>query len=63
MHFTDPKSTQGIKDVLSASTKAKFARTQPEKVMPPAKILPVRGIQQAKSKPQLGGLKKLKDTD
>lgn len=62
MHFMDPKTTQGIKDVLSANTKAKFARTQPEKIMPAPKILPVRGIQQAKPKP-VAALKKLKDTD
>jgi hypothetical protein len=63
MHFMDPKSTQGIKDVLSSATKAKFARTQPEKIAPPAKILPVRGIAQPKAKPPAKALKSLKDTD
>jgi|JI10StandDraft_1071094.scaffolds.fasta_scaffold11339_19 hypothetical protein len=53
MHFMDPKTTQGIKDVLSPKTVAKFKATQPTKYTPAAKVLPVRGIsEQDKAKPK-----------
>jgi len=44
MNFMDPKTTAQIKEVLSPKTIAKFAKTQPEKYTPAAKVLPVRGI-------------------
>jgi len=53
MNFMDPKTTQGIKDVLSPKTIAKFAKTQPEKYTPAAKVLPVRGLaEKDKAKPK-----------
>ncbi len=53
MNFMDPKTTQGIKDVLSPKTIAKFARTQPEPYKPAARVLPVRGLaEKDKAKPK-----------
>lgn len=53
MNFMDPNTTQNIKSVLSAKTIAKFAKTQPAKYTPAAKVLPVRGIAEKNmSKPQ-----------
>jgi len=52
MHFMDPKTTQGIKDVLSPKTVAKFKATQPEKYTPAARVLPVRGLGKGTAKPE-----------
>lgn len=55
MHYMDPKSTQAIKDFLSTSTKAKFAKTQPPKPSAPTKILPVRGMNPSNEDPKPAG--------